>query len=60
MVSPLFFYQLVVFALIWLVVVLHLTQPKHAVTAPDAPADPEPVKPKRPRSHEPKPFEGLT
>jgi IS1 family transposase len=60
MVSPLFFSQLVVFALIWLVVVLHLTQPKHAVTAPDAPADPEPVKPKRPRSHEPKPFEGLT
>src|SRR5206468_2640178 len=26
----------------------------------DPPADPEPVKPRRPRSNEPKPFEGLT
>jgi hypothetical protein len=60
MVSPLFFYQLVLFALIWLFVILHLTQTNRVVTAPDAPADPEPVKPKRPRSNESKPFEGLT
>jgi IS1 family transposase len=60
MVSPLFFYQLVFFALIWLFVVLHLTRPKHAVMAPDTPADPEPVTPQRPRSKEPKPFAGLT
>jgi IS1 family transposase len=60
MVSPLFFYQLVLFALIWLFVILHLTETNHAVTAPDAPADPEPVTPKRPRSNESKPFEGLT
>ena len=54
------FIQLVLFALIWLFVVLHLAQPKRAVTAPDAPADPEPAKPKRYHSNEPKPFEGLT
>ena len=60
MVSHHVVYQLVLFALIWLFVILHLTQPKRPVTAPDAPADPEPVKPRRPRSNEPKPFEGLT
>jgi transposase-like protein len=60
MVSNHFFYQLVLFALIWLVVLLHLTRPKRLVTAPAAPALPEPLKSKRPRSHEPKPFEGLT
>jgi IS1 family transposase len=60
MVSHHFVYQLVLLALIWLFVVLHFVQPKRSVTAPDAPADPEPVKLKRHHSNEPKPFEGLT
>jgi len=60
MVSHHFFSQLVLFALLWLFIMLYLTRPKHPVTAPDAPADPESLKPKRHRSNEPKPFEGLT
>jgi hypothetical protein len=60
MVSHHFVYQLVLFALIWLFVILHLTRPKPAVVASAAPALPEPLKPKRHRSHEPTPFEGLT
>jgi hypothetical protein len=55
-----FVYHMVLFILIWLFVILHLTRAKHPVTAPDIPTDPEPVEPKRPRSNEPKPFEGLT
>ena len=57
--SHLFFSQLVLFALIWLFI-LHLPWPQRAVTVPAAPAQPEPLKPKRHRSNEPKPFEGLT
>ena len=60
MVPHLFFYQLVLFALIWLFVILHLTWPKPGVTAPAVPAEPKPLKPKRHRSNEPKAFEGLT
>jgi IS1 family transposase len=60
MVSPLFLSQLVLFVLLWLFVLLHLTWPKRAVTAPAPPASPEPLKPKRNRSREPKPFAGLT
>src|SRR3989442_14891348 len=60
MVSPLFDYQLVLLALVWLFVMLYLPWPKRAVPAPAAPALPEPLTPKRPRSTEPKPFEGLT
>src|SRR5437870_2967704 len=60
MVSPHFVYQLVLFALIWLFVIMHLSRPKRAVMAPDTTALPEPIKPKRSRSNEPKPFEGLT
>ena len=60
MVPPLFFSQLVVFALIWLFMMLHLTWTPPGVSAPATPAEPEPLKPKRHRSHEPKPFEGLT
>src|SRR5215510_2863981 len=33
---------------------------QRVVTAPAAPALPEPLTPTRPRSNEPKPFEGLT
>ena len=60
MVPPLFFSQLVVFALIWLFMMLHLTWTPPGVSVPATPAQPEPLKPKRHRSHEPKPFEGLT
>jgi hypothetical protein len=59
MVSLLFFSQLVLFALIWLFVILYLTWPPRAVTAPASPALPESLKPKHSRSHEPKPFAGL-
>ena len=38
MVSHHFVSQLVLFALIWLFVILHLTRPKRPVTAPAAPA----------------------
>jgi hypothetical protein len=60
MVSHHFVYQLVLFALIWLFVILHLTGTKRRATAPATPTDPVPLKPKRHRSNEPKPFEGLT
>lgn len=55
MVSPLFFYHLTLFVLVWLFVMLHLIWSKRAVSTP-----PVPVKPKRQRSTEPKPFAGLT
>src|SRR5215471_18411023 len=55
------FSQLVLFALIWLFILLHLTWPKRPVAAPATPPEePEPLKPKRHHSNEPKPFEGLT
>lgn len=60
MISHLFYYQLALLALLWLFVMLHLPRPKRAVTAPAAPALPEPLTPKRTRSNEPTPFEGLT
>jgi IS1 family transposase len=60
MVSHLFYYQLALLAIVWLFIMLHLTWPKPGVTAPAAPAEPEPLTPKRPRSHAPKAFEGLT
>jgi hypothetical protein len=53
-------YQLVLFALLWLCVILHLTRPKPAVVASAAPVLPKPLTPKGHRSHEPKPFAGLT
>jgi len=56
MVSHHVFSQLVLLALLWLFVILHLSQPKRPVTAPVVPALPEPLTPKRPRSNEPKPF----
>src|SRR6266699_5192519 len=54
------FSPLVLLALLWLCVIVHLSRPKRPVTAPAVPALPEPLTPKRPRSNEPKPFEGLT
>jgi hypothetical protein len=60
MVSHHVFSPLVLCALIWLFIMLHLTRPKRPVTAPAATVLPEPLKPTQPRSHKPKPFEGLT
>jgi len=60
MVSYHFVYQLVLLALLWLFVVLHLTWPKRPVTDRATPTEPEPLTPKHHRSSEPKPFEGLT
>jgi IS1 family transposase len=61
MVSPHVFYQLILFALLWLVVIVHLTRPTRPVTAPATPTEePEPLKPTRHRSNAPQPFEGLT
>src|SRR5215468_4680386 len=61
MVSQHVYYQLLLFALLWLVVIVHLTRPKCLVTAPAMPTEePEPLTPKRHRSNAPQPFEGLT
>ena len=61
MVSHYIFSQLVLFALLWLFILLHLTWPKRPVAAPATPTEePEPLTPKRHHSNEPKPFEGLT
>ena len=61
MVSSHVFSQLILFALLWLIVIVHLIRPKRPVPAPATPTEePEPLKPKQPRAHEPKPFEGLT
>ena len=56
MVSDLFFYQLVLIALVWLCVMLHWVVAKRRRTV--CPTTPTPPPPKRNR--EPKPFAGLT
>jgi transposase-like protein len=58
MVSHLFFYQLVLVALVWLCVMLHWVWPSDCATA--HPTPPQPMPPRRQRSREPKPFAGLT
>jgi IS1 family transposase len=61
MVSHHVFSQLVLFALLWLVVLVHLTRPKRPVTAPATTTEePKPLTSTQPRAQEPKPFEGLT
>src|SRR5215471_3578770 len=57
MVSPLFYYQLALIALVWLCLMLHWTWPSDPATCPP-PSEPTPPKPKRHR--EPTPFAGLT
>jgi IS1 family transposase len=57
MVSHLFYYQLALLALVWLFVMLHVTESHRG--APIPPTAP-PIKPKRTRSHEPQPFASLT
>src|SRR6266571_3282564 len=57
MVSHLFYYQLAVFALVWLFVILHVAGSRRGtLSAPPATL----IQPKRTRSNEPKAFEGLT
>jgi IS1 family transposase len=56
MVSHLFFYQLVLVALVWLCAMLHWVWPSDPAACPTT-LDPTPPQPKRNRA--PKPFEGL-
>ena len=58
MISHLFYDQLALLALLWLFVMLHLPWPRRSATTLTTPGTP--IKPKRPRSNEPKAFEGLT
>jgi hypothetical protein len=57
MVSPLFYSQLALLAILWLFVLLPLSWPRRSAPPPTAPATP--ITPTRPRSNEPKAFEGL-
>jgi len=57
MVSDLFFYQLVLVALMWLCLMLQWAWPSDTAAYP-TPSEPPPPLPKR--KHEPKPFAGLT
>ena len=57
MVPTLFFYQLVLVALVWLCVMLHWAWPSDPAPCPP-PSEPTPPKPKRHREH--KPFAGFT
>src|SRR5467141_239331 len=58
MVSPLFFYQLVLIALVWLCLRLQWAWPSDPAAACPPPLEPTPLLPKRKR--EPTPFAGLT
>ena len=58
MVSHLFFYQLVLIALVWLCLMLHWVWPSDPAAA--CPPTPEPPPPRPKRQREPKPFAGLT
>jgi IS1 family transposase len=58
MVSHLFFYQLVLVALVWLCVMLQWAWPSDSATA--CPTTPEPPPPLPKRKREPTPFAGLT
>jgi IS1 family transposase len=58
MIPHLFYYQLVILVLVWLCVMLPHLWPTPSSGLPKKPA--APIKPKRNRSSEPKPFTGLT
>jgi hypothetical protein len=61
MIPPLFFYQLALLGLLWLCVMLHLAWPSRGPVSARRSVEPEtPVKARRKRSSEPKPFVGLT
>jgi hypothetical protein len=57
MVSHLLYYQLALWALVWIFVMLHVTESRRGAPTPPTAT---PIKPKRKRSNEPKPFNGLT
>jgi hypothetical protein len=57
MVSHLFYYQLALLALVWLFVLLHVAEARRETPIPPTAT---PIKLKRKRSNEPKPFHGLT
>jgi IS1 family transposase len=57
MVSPLFFYQLALIALVWLCLMLHWMWPSNPAACPTML---EPLLPRPKRTREPKPFAGLT
>ena len=58
MVSPLFFYQLGLLALLWLCIMLHYSWPSDRAAQRQSPS--QPASPPHKRSREPKPFAGLT
>ena len=58
MVSPLFFYQLVLLALVWLFMMLSYVWPSNRTAEGQRPL--QPIQPPRKHSKEPKPFAGLT
>ena len=58
MMSDPLFYKLLLVALVWLCVMLHVVWPWERAAA--RPMPPQPVPPPRKRSREPKPFAGLT
>src|SRR5439155_9176152 len=60
MIPHLFYSQLVVLGLLWLCILLHAVWPSRGTVSPQRPAEPEPIPPQRQRSHEPRPFVGLT
>jgi hypothetical protein len=61
MIPPLLFYQLAILGLLWLCLMLHLAWPSRGPVSSRWPGEPEtPVKSRRKRSHESKPFVGLT
>ena len=57
MVSPLFFYQLTLIALVWLCLMLQWMWPSDSAACPTIP---EPLPPLPKRKREPTPFAGLT
>jgi transposase-like protein len=57
MVSPLFYYQLALLAILWLFAMLHVTGSRRGAPLPPLAT---PIKPKHNRSTEPKAFAGLT
>jgi hypothetical protein len=58
MISHLFYYQLVLLGLLWLLVMLHVAWPSPGTMSPPRPA--KPLKPRHQPSQDPKPFAGLT
>jgi IS1 family transposase len=60
MISHLFFYHLILLAMVWLFILLYLAGPGTTSVSPQRFVGLEPITPKRKRSAEPKPFAGLT